>query len=144
MLRHIVETCKLVGVPIFLCIPQQDRKLLIYAYDNLDGVIIWEGSELDVLDRFYQCALANDIKKIIRICADCPNLQLQDIREQEILSNSRSFSYGNNVWIFTFSELEKAWNNAKEFSQREDLCEYMMKTINYPGDLERICHSQLL
>jgi len=138
ILAHIVDVCSLAQLPIFLCIPKADNVLFDYYQKNLvDRCYIFVGSEEDVLDRFYQCAKQYEIKTIIRICADTPFLQLQDIREQMILYKLRSFSYGNNVWIFSFKELEKTWNNAQQKEHREDLCNFMMKTVDYPEDLER-------
>jgi len=138
LLDHIIDVCTLTELPIFLCIPLNDEKLFTYFKENLQKrVILFRGSEYDVLDRFYQCAKQHEIKVIIRICADNPLLQFDDIEVQIELFRSRNFSYGNNVWIFSFGELERTWNEATHLEEREHLCNYMMKSINYPEDMKR-------
>jgi len=138
ILSHIVDVCTLTKLPIFLCIPLNDEKLFEYWKKNLQKqTALFRGSEFDVLDRFYRCAMMHDINTIIRICADCPLLQLADIEVQIELFRNRDFSYGNNVWIFSLMELQQTWKNATHLEEREHLCNYMMKTINYKEDLAR-------
>jgi len=49
---------------------KEDDEIASYA-ESL-GVKVYRGSELDVLDRFYNCMKGQKSKTIIRLCADSP------------------------------------------------------------------------
>lgn len=45
---------------------------LIVCTGNKYGIRVFRGNEHNVLDRFIKAAICNDVKKIIRVCADNP------------------------------------------------------------------------
>ena len=86
----------------------------------------FEGSEKNVLERFYLCAKKFNSKNIIRITADCPLSDPQIIdkftqifknKNVDYLSNGNppTFPDGFDVEIFTFNALEKSYFNRKKF-----------------------------
>lgn len=102
------------------------------------GVEIYRGSENDVLDRFYQASKPLNPEHVVRITADCPLLDPKIIdrvikthldTKSDYTSNvlKESFPDGEDVEIFKFSVLEKAWNNAKLGSEREHVTPYIKK-----------------
>lgn len=106
------------------------------------GVGCYRGSDWDVLDRFYQAAIAQKEQPdtIVRICCDNPlhSHKVVDfvIAEYEAsgmdyFSNSNEepdyLEDGFDVEVFSFSSLEDAWNNAELLSEREHVCPYIKK-----------------
>lgn len=112
------------------------------------------GSELDVLDRFYQAVKDKKADWIVRVTSDCPLIDpnlvdevITFVQENEVDYGSNSltekFPDGQDVEVFKFSALEKAWENAKLQSEREHVTPFirnnsdkkgndLFKTINYP------------
>jgi spore coat polysaccharide biosynthesis protein SpsF len=108
-------------------------------------VSIFRGSEEDVLDRYYQAALAvkgrfGDDMNIIRITSDCPlidprviDLHVREFEKRNVdyLSSritKRTWPHGMELEIFTFAALETAWRNAKTLYEREHVTPYIYQT----------------
>lgn len=107
---------------------------------RLLGVQVYTGSEEDVLDRFYQAAKLFKSKNIdiVRITADCPlidpeiidkviGLHLKEKPDYTTNTLPETFPDGEDVEVFTFSVLEKAWKSAILDSEREHVTPYMRK-----------------
>ena len=103
---------------------------------------IYHGSTEDVLDRFYQAAKNFHADYVVRITSDCPLLdaQLMDdvIRfalEQRVdyVSNTLepSFPDGQDIEVFRFAALEKAWKEARLQSEREHVTAYIWKNSTW-------------
>jgi len=102
----------------------------------------FRGNELDVLDRYYQCAKIHSIPIIVRIPADKPlidpyfvDMIIKKFLESNIdyisTFNPPSFPRGSEVEIFTFSSLENTWKNASLPSEREHVTPYFYKTKKF-------------
>jgi len=98
----------------------------------------FEGSEKNVLERFYLCAKKFNSKNIIRITADCPLSDPQIIdkftqifknKNVDYLSNGNppTFPDGFDVEIFKFNALEKSYFNAKSLYEKEHVTPYIKK-----------------
>lgn len=99
----------------------------------------FRGSLNNVLDRFYQTALAYRLTDICRITADCPLLdpRLIDQVAKKYLSSKVDYlstAYpiptwpdGLDVEIFSFKALKKAWRQAKLPSEQEHVTPYIWK-----------------
>ena len=112
--KKIVEICKNIGIKSFC------------------------GSEEDVLDRFYQAAKLFNPEHIVRITADCPlidpkvidkviKLHLKEKADYTTNTLKETFPDGEDVEIFTFEALSKAWQDAKILSEREHVTPYIKK-----------------
>jgi spore coat polysaccharide biosynthesis protein SpsF len=128
-----------------------------------DKVIEWgfrafRGSELDVLDRFYQAVKDNKADWIVRVTSDCPLIDPVLVDQVIDFVRTNNKDYGANVMIenypdgqdievFKFSALENAWKNAKLPSEREHVTPYiknnsdfnggsLFSAINYPCDFD--------
>lgn len=99
---------------------------------------VYCGSENDVLDRYYQAAKLFGAKNIIRVTSDCPLIDYRIIdkviklhlsKEADYTSNilEETFPDGQDVEVFTFSSLEKAWKEASLLSEREHVTPYIRK-----------------
>ena len=122
-----------------------DDEVCNYAKEN--KISYHRGSEHNVLSRFYEAALKNDLEIIIRVTSDCPLIDPHLIRnnlEQYLkfnnpflyLSNAleRTFARGFDFEIFSFKALEQAYSNAKEESDLEHVTPYIWK--NKAGNIE--------
>ena len=96
----------------------------------------FRGSEEDVLDRMYQTALYYSASTIVRLTGDCP-LYDHKLAEEIIdfylkndfdyVSNVIPPSYpdGLDIEVFSFSALQKTWQEAKSQGEREHVTYYI-------------------
>ncbi|HOW89879.1 MAG TPA: glycosyltransferase family protein [Elusimicrobiales bacterium] len=110
------------------------------------GIRVFCGSEADVLDRFYQFAKLERPANIVRVTADCPLLDPRVI-DRVTAAHSRSgadyttntmpptFPDGEDVEVFTFQALEKAWRLSRLPSEREHVTPFIRKH----GRMFRLC-----
>lgn len=114
----------------------------IVKFCKKNNIPVFRGSENDVLDRYYHCAKKYKLKIIVRITADCPLIDpnIIDIVIKEFLagnydyvSNTIEYSFpeGFDVEVFSFKALDKAWKNAKLFSEREHVTPYFIKNNTF-------------
>jgi spore coat polysaccharide biosynthesis protein SpsF len=119
--------------------------------DNVifDKAVEWgysasRGSESDVLDRFYQAVKDKNPDWIVRVTSDCPLIDSELVdkvisfsqeKEVDYCSNGFIENYpdGQDVEVFKFSALEKAWKNAKLLSEREHVTLYMRNNSDFKG-----------
>ena len=114
---------------------------LIVEFAKKNQIEFFRGNESDVLDRYYQCAKNFSSNNILRITSDCPLTDptvIDDliINYQKIscdyasTSLIRTYPFGIEAEIFSFSSLEKTWKNAILPSEREHVSPYMKKNSN--------------
>ena len=144
MIEHILDRVSLVH-DIDQCIVattdlNKDDELVKWCTEQ--NVAVFRGSESDVLDRYYKCALASNAEMIVRITADDPFKDpkviaqaIQILRQNSILdycSNTLVPTYpeGLDVEVFTFSALERCYKNASLPSEREHVTPYIWKNQN--------------
>ena len=119
---------------------QEDDEIEKFANNN--SVNVFRGKEKDVLDRYFQCAKKYSFSTIVRITADCPLIDPQivdKVIEQFFSENydfatntlTRTFPIGTDVEVFSFSALNKAWENAQLPSEREHVTPYLRKEENF-------------
>jgi spore coat polysaccharide biosynthesis protein SpsF (cytidylyltransferase family) len=118
---------------------KEDRIFLKIAKEN--GILAFQGSEHDVLDRHYQCAIQYDADPILRITSDCPLIDplLVEKMLQIFLKNNYdyvtnreppTFPDGLDTEIIAFSALKKTTKYAKMSSEREHVTSYITKNSN--------------
>ena len=157
VLEHVVNRVKksslISGIFVATTISESDIALVKFCSEK--NFRIFCGSENDVLDRFYQLAKLIKPDNIIRITSDCPMIDptvIGQVIYKHIESKSdyttntmprETFPDGEDVEVFTFAALEKAWNEAKLLSEREHVTPYIrnhpelfkMTGIEYKEDL---------
>lgn len=115
-----------------------DRALADYCRQQ--GVPCFQGSEDDVLDRFYHAARSMDAHVIVRLTADCPLLDPEVIDRvvadfqnggADYVSNTLTCTYpdGLDTEVFHRDILEQAWRYASLKSEREHVTPYV---YNHP------------
>ncbi len=95
----------------------------------------FRGSEDDVLERFYQCALHHDIDPIVRITGDCPLIEprlvdeVVEFYEQnpdfDLVKTGPTYPEGFDAEIFPHRNLEATWQEAELKSQREHVTTFI-------------------
>ncbi len=102
------------------------------------AIEVFAGSEVDVLDRYYQAALAFSAEAIVRITADCPLLDpavssqvlerfVQDAYDYVSNIHPPTFPDGLDTEVFSFGALERAWREGTLASEREHVTPYIWK-----------------
>lgn len=90
----------------------------------------FRGSEIDVLDRYYQAARVCAASTVVRITSDCPVIDPQLVDETIRVFQQRHGDYASNAFprthprgldteVFTMAALERAWRDAHEPYERE-------------------------
>lgn len=137
---HIINRAKKIKsaeqIIIITTRKKEDKIFLEIAKDN--GVLGFQGSEKDLLERHYQCALKYNADPIIRITSDCPlidpyivekMIQIYLKNNYDYVTNREPPTYpdGLDTEIFSFDALKKANRYAKLRSEREHVNPYIVK-----------------
>jgi len=104
----------------------------------------FQGSESDVLDRFYQAASAEKPDYVVRLTSDCPLIDPALVDEVIDAALTEQIDYGSNTLsptypdgqdceVFRFSALAKAWEQATLTSDREHVTPYIWRNSNFHG-----------
>ena len=114
------------------------------------GFATFEGSEDDVLDRYYQAAKNQNAGVVVRITGDCPLIDPHLVDEFITQFNARPVDYlsntaypdGLDIEAFTFATLERAWQEARQPQDREHVTPYIRESgrfrtayLSHPEDL---------
>ena len=142
VLAHVIErvqASRLDGVVVATtALPRDDA---IAGAAERAGADVFRGSEVDVLDRYFQAATRFDADPVIRITSDCPLLDPGVVRQivdrfrfartsdgsLDYLSNTleRTYPIGLDTEVFTYSALHRAWREAKEPHEREHVTPFI-------------------
>ena len=117
---------------------------LILKECNTNGVNVYQGSLSDVLDRFYQAARKFHANIVVRVTSDCPLIDsslVDEIIEKLVIEKldycsntlTEDFPDGQDVEVFTFEALERAWLEAKLKSDREHVTPYIKRNSDFNG-----------
>lgn len=106
------------------------------------GVSYFQGSLNNVLDRYYQAALLYKPDYVVRLTSDCPLIDGDLIDEVIAFTLENGLDYASNVFepsypdgqdieVFKYSALEKAWQNATLDSDKEHVTPYIRNHSSY-------------
>lgn len=112
---------------------KDDQAIEDFCKDNQTSC--FRGSEDDVLERFYQCALYYDMDPIVRITGDCPLIEprfVDDVvnfysenSDFDLVKTGPTYPEGFDAEIFPHKNLEAAWQEAELKSQREHVTTFL-------------------
>ena len=141
--EHLIHRLKISNKVdnIVLATTKNKEDDIIVEFAKKNQIEFFRGNESDVLDRYYQCAKNFSSNNILRITSDSPLTDptvIDDliINYQKIscdyasTSLIRTYPFGIDAEIFSFSSLEKTWKNAILPSEREHVSPYMKKNSN--------------
>lgn len=141
MLWHIVDRvrqCELVDniiVATTNCIEDN----LVEEFCIAHGIMCFRGDELDVLDRYYQCAKTFGLKDIVRLTGDnalvdseilAGGIRYYFASGNDYISYRKGLPLGLSVEIFGMKSLEKSWTEATDPECREHVTVYMYRNGN--------------
>lgn len=101
-----------------------------------ERAVCFRGSELDVLDRYLQCAKLFNFSDVVRLTADNPFTDIDELRRLIQLHSQAGCDYchsfgslpiGVGAEIFTFSALERSHRDGHELHHREHVNEYILE-----------------
>ena len=128
------------GLIVATTVNREDDVIVEFCEDN--DILVFRGSEKDVLDRYYQCAKKYNIKDIVRITADCPlhDPEVIDMIINEYLegdydyvTNTIEYTFpdGLDVEVFSFNAAKIAWVDAELSSEKEHVTPYIRKSKEF-------------
>jgi len=134
-----VSRAKMIDKIVIATTEKTEDDKVVALCEKLD-IDCFRGSEDDVLDRYYQCALKYpDYGTIMRITGDCPLIDPHLIDGvitffgnggYDYVSNANppTFPDGMDTEIFTRESLKTAWREARLLSEREHVTLYIVKS----------------
>lgn len=142
MLVHVVERLRhskfIDEIVVATTCLAKDNEIEKLCIDK--GLAFFRGSEKDVLDRYYKCALEHKADVIVRITSDCPLIDpevvdkvvagyISEAPRVHGASNvvDRTYPRGLGVEVISFSTLECLQNQVKNQSCREHVTLYIYK-----------------
>jgi len=141
VLEHVIRRCQqaqLVGRVIVATTTDPKDKAIEELVSGLK-ISVFRGAVNDVLDRYYQAARLFELQHIVRITADCPMIDPEVIDRvvgeyfetgADYTANILEPTYpdGEDVEVFNFDVLHRAWQEARMLSEREHVTPYMIKS----------------
>ena len=127
---------------IRFAIPKHSSEKKLRNYLTNNKLPFFEGSEKDVLDRYYKCAKKYNYDHIIRVTCDCPLIDSSLIDTMYLIFKEKKLDFicnyspptfpdGLDISIFTFNTLKKAWRNSKSKFDREHVVTYILNNKNF-------------
>jgi len=131
IIRHVYNSCTNSGLFTVVAVPTGDK---VIEYLKEEHIPYFEGSEDDVLGRFYHCARTFKENHIFRVTADCPLLDHAYILALNVFKNQVAFGCtqgvdGQNVEMFSMELLELAHKEAQG-DDREHVTTWMRKYVD--------------
>jgi spore coat polysaccharide biosynthesis protein SpsF len=141
-LSRILQSKKIDKLIVATTVNKEDDAIAELAAAN--NIAASRGSVNDVLDRFYQSLKGEKADYVVRLTADCPLIDPALIdkiiaftieNDLDYCSNTLNPGYpdGQDVEVFKFSALEKAWHEAKLDSEREHVTPFIWKNSSFKG-----------
>lgn len=141
-LERLKKCLKVTEIIVATTVNEEDNVIFDKAIEW--GFSASRGSESDVLDRFFQAVKDKKVDWIVRVTSDCPLIDpvlVDDVirfaqdNNVDYCSNGfvENFPDGQDVEVFKFSALEKAWQNATLLSEREHVTPYIRNNSDYKG-----------
>jgi len=142
LLNHVLDRLALLKHPFKAVVATSDlpKDDVIVSHCKINDVSVFRGSEDNVLDRYYQCALTNKFEHVVRLTADNPFTDIEELyRLIEYHINQKNdythsfgiMPVGVGAEIFTFQALEKSAQQAFATNHLEHVNEYIQEHADY-------------
>ena len=141
-LERIKKCTKANAIIVATTVNEEDA--IIYNNAKKWGFSAFRGSELNVLERFYEAVKDQNADWIVRVTSDCPLLDPKLVDDVITYAQNHDYDYvsngliehfpdGQDVEVFKFSALENAWKNAKLPSELEHVTPYIINNSDVRG-----------
>lgn len=140
VIHHVIDRVlesRLLNLVVIATTDLDKDDVLAMAVNNYHPkIVLFRGSEEDVLDRYYQAAKHFGIETVVRITSDCPLIDPEVIDlvidkyntgRYDYVSNvgTRTYPRGLDTEVFSRSALEEAWLRASLPGDREHVTPYL-------------------
>jgi len=138
---HRIMKSSLINSIIIATTSKKEDDIINKEADKLN-IKCYRGNENDVLDRYYNAVKNENPDYIVRLTSDCPLIdgKLIDKIIFEAINNKvdycsntliESYPDGQDIEVFTYQALKKAWKESKLKSEREHVTPYIKKNSNF-------------
>lgn len=138
LLDHVLGRLALLRIPVQVVVATSDLQQddVIAHHCEAAGVSVFRGSEMDVLDRYYECAGKYGFDHVVRLTADNPFTDMEELQHLIELhleqGNDYTHSFGMlplgvGAEIFTFPALEQSAQEGHAPNHREHVNEYIQE-----------------
>jgi spore coat polysaccharide biosynthesis protein SpsF (cytidylyltransferase family) len=136
VLKHIVDrlrNCQLL-TQVVVATSNELSDVPVVEFCSSNQIDYYRGSLNDVLDRYYQAGKEIQADVIVRITGDCPLIDPVIVDaviagylagDYDLYGLTGEFPDGLDCTVFSFSAIEKAWNEASLKSEREHVGPYI-------------------
>ena len=138
LLGHIL--CRLMKLhhpaQIVIATSDSSRDDIVKGFCESHSVACYRGSDNNVLDRYYQCAVQYGFHHIVRLTGDNPFFDIEELHNliEYHLSNATDYAnsfnslpVGVGAEVFTFESLERSWREGTAPHHLEHVNEYMLE-----------------
>ena len=138
ILEHVYQRLNRIRLidKVVFAIPSSTNNDKLAEFLDSQSISYSRGSEDDVLDRFYHCAIQYRPKIVIRATCDNPfvDWELGDKLIESLGNNDyvgcKDTPLGTSVEVFTMSSLEEAFFKASAQPEREHVTPYIIQRMN--------------
>lgn len=121
---------------VVFAIPDSPLNDKLANYMESKNIVYTRGSEDNVLDRFYKCAIQEAPNIVVRATCDNPFVDwhladylIDNLKENDYVG-CKDTPLGTSVEVFTMSSLEAAYNNAITEPEKEHVTPYIIQKMN--------------
>lgn len=144
IIQHVYERilrCRNIDRIVVATTTNQEDDAISQLFEGL-GAQVFRGSASDPLDRYYRAATLYRATHVVRIMADCPLVDpcVVDTVIEHYFSGRHDFCClggefptGLDTTVFSYSVLQKCWENARQQSEREHVTPYI---TNHPNEFD--------
>lgn len=156
VLQHVIDRLKLsqYANEIIICTTQKREDDVISDFCLVNKIKLYRGSELNVLERYYDTAEYYKSDIIVRVTSDCPLIDVSyiDMMIDYFLKSDLNYLgpkyYGNHKFpdgfngeVFNFKVLKEAYLNAND-SEKEHVTTYIIKKYKKEEFIYPILHKK--
>jgi glutamate-1-semialdehyde 2,1-aminomutase len=139
ILKRLKKSKKINDIVVATSLNKKDLKLVNFLKKK--KIKVFQGSELNVLERYYKAAKKFSANYVVRVCGDCPYTDSNLLDKMISKIQSKRFNYisntnpptypdGLDLEVFTFENLKNAHKKAKSSYDKENVTPYIIRKSN--------------